>query len=198
MYDSNYKYENINANEVSVENFYGKECLSQIYKDKGLKFIVMCNKLYKKELFSNLRFEEGKIYEDEFISPKLLYKCSSVSYINKQLYLYLQRQESIMNTKFSIKNLDAVDALADRVYFFYNHKISDLYEISICEFIKAYFKNYYKVKNEIENPNIYLLKLKIKLIKIIPTIIKTKCCSYKEIISLVIFCINSPIYERLF
>ena len=44
------------------------------------------NKLYKRELFNDIRFPKGKIHEDEFVTYKVFYRAKTVSYVNKELY----------------------------------------------------------------------------------------------------------------
>lgn len=54
-----------------------------------------CNKLYKTELFNDLLFPKGKLYEDLATIPALLYKAKLVSKVNLPLYYYRQRAGSI-------------------------------------------------------------------------------------------------------
>ena len=58
-----------------------------------------CTKLYKIELFKDIRFPKGKLSEDYFVMYKLFKKAKSISYTSKPLYFYLQRQNSISNNK---------------------------------------------------------------------------------------------------
>lgn len=54
-----------------------------------------CGKLYKKKLFSNMRFKNGQIYEDYYLIPRLLYG-RKVSYIENGMYQYYFRIDGIM------------------------------------------------------------------------------------------------------
>lgn len=56
-------------------------------------------KIYKTDLFEQIRFPEGKLSEDYFIMYKLIELAGKVSYISKPLYNYLQRQSSISRNK---------------------------------------------------------------------------------------------------
>ncbi len=56
-------------------------------------------KLYKKNLFDTIEFPIGKLSEDYYIMYKLFDKCQKISYINKPLYIYNQRQGSISKNK---------------------------------------------------------------------------------------------------
>lgn len=56
-------------------------------------------KLYKRNLFNDIQFPIGKLSEDYYIMYKLFDKCQKISYLNKPLYIYNQRQGSISKNK---------------------------------------------------------------------------------------------------
>lgn len=58
-------------------------------------FVV--TKLYKRELFDNIRFDEGKLLEDLLIMYKLINKSKLISLCSEPLYYYVQRNNSITN-----------------------------------------------------------------------------------------------------
>lgn len=53
------------------------------------------NKLYKRELFNNIRFPIGKLSEDWFILYKLIHKSNKIHYDSQPKYYYRQRAGSI-------------------------------------------------------------------------------------------------------
>ncbi len=65
----------------------------------GLKGCIISphvgNRLYKRELFNNLLFPKGRIYEDKFVSTEILLRVNKVIYLNKALYNYRLRDNSI-------------------------------------------------------------------------------------------------------
>lgn len=83
-------------------------------------FIISCNKLYKREIFDNLRFKIGRTHEDEFIMHHVYGECSKIVTLEKSYYNYLVRESSIIGSvKGNIKHFDAVDAYLDRMEFFH-------------------------------------------------------------------------------
>lgn len=69
-----------------------------------------CCKLYKKELFSGVRYPKGKRFEDIYTTYKLIAKCSRVVYGSEKKYFYLCRPTGISGDKNPYSRLDAVDA----------------------------------------------------------------------------------------
>lgn len=96
--------------------------LNKIFEDKNWYWVVAWNKLYKKDLFDNIRYPFGKIHEDEFIIHQILFKCKKIACVSEMLYFYVQRNDSIMGNANSVSNkLDLVESLFHRSVFFANN-----------------------------------------------------------------------------
>jgi len=64
--------------------------------DDCTHYAVAWNKLYTAKLFTNLRFAEGKRYEDMFLLPHLIGQCGKIVCLSVYGYRYTQRDGSIM------------------------------------------------------------------------------------------------------
>lgn len=53
------------------------------------------NKLYKKELFNNIRYPEGRVYEDIATTYKVEYTSKHIVQIDNYLYYHVNRKDSI-------------------------------------------------------------------------------------------------------
>ena len=69
-----------------------------------------CNKLFKKELFSDYRFKKGVHFEDIELIPKLLLQCDIIAQTQNYHYQYFERADSISKTH-TIKGLDILNAV---------------------------------------------------------------------------------------
>lgn len=56
-----------------------------------------CNKLFHHNLFKDIRFPLGKLYEDLFVVPILIYRSKLIAHVKEPLYFYLQREGSIVH-----------------------------------------------------------------------------------------------------
>jgi len=84
-------------------------------------------KLYKKELFRQLRYPDGKYNEDVFTTYIAVHEANKVvscSYIG---YVYRENQMSIMNEPFSDKKIDSIEGCVCRANF-----ISQYYPCLAC------------------------------------------------------------------
>ena len=62
-------------------------------------------KVYKTVLFENILFPVGRLHEDVGTIYKVFEKARRVGYINQKLYFYLQRNQSITHSFFSIRSV---------------------------------------------------------------------------------------------
>ncbi len=103
---------------IKNECLTGRQALEKLTQPGSWFYVTAWNKLYKRELWSDLRFPEGKLHEDEFTVHLVFDLCTKVSCLSDRLYHYVQRTGSIMNSTVSLKRLDAVEAMMDRYAFF--------------------------------------------------------------------------------
>lgn len=196
VYSNEKKIERVNCDNVEVV-MNNTEALNKIYEEKGWLYVVAWNKLYKKELFENIKFMEGKIHEDEIIAHELLYNAKRIVYTNKKLYYYLQRKDSIMGESFNIKKLDIIDALKYRADFFHNKKIKNLQYKAEYEYLKKFFSLYYKAELCLKDYEVRLKSIKKGYNKIFFRLIKNPYYNLKEKMMMFIFFINPKMYKKI-
>ena len=56
------------------------------------------NKLYRRELWRNVRFPEGHVYEEIDTTFRIISQCNKICVVDEQLYLYRIRQDSISHS----------------------------------------------------------------------------------------------------
>ncbi|QKT15263.1 glycosyltransferase family 2 protein [Limosilactobacillus reuteri] len=124
----------------------GKKLLYDVFNSEGYAFIVVWNKIYKKEIFNHLSFDVNRLYEDEFINYKLFWNVHKVSIVNQQLYYYVQRDGSIKNSDISIKKIKDFNDLHKERMLFYKSKDKSLYFLASKAYrnwIVSTFEKYY-------------------------------------------------------
>lgn len=103
-------------------------------------------KLYRRELFRNLRFEEGRIYEDTLLLPFLYYEAEKVVTTPASYYCYFQRPGSIMQSNYSIKNLDILYVYEMRLDFFAEKGLTEAYNLLNADYPFILVKTLRKLK----------------------------------------------------
>ena len=99
---------------VSFTSAQAIQHLDSMFDVPFLNFSTAWGKLFKRELFSELRFPYGKYAEDQFIIWKLYLKARSIYTFNVDSYVYRINKNG-MSSVFSLKHLDYIEALEERI-----------------------------------------------------------------------------------
>ena len=100
------------------------EILKEILLDKNIQSYAW-NKLYKKELFDEIKYPIGKKYEDIGTTFYLLEKCNKVVVTGKSEYYYINRQDSIVNNVTESTITDYMELIIQR-YDYIEENIKEL------------------------------------------------------------------------
>ncbi|MBR3242847.1 MAG: glycosyltransferase [Parasporobacterium sp.] len=109
-------------------------------------FIIVWNKLYKRELFSNIRFPYGKFGEDLFVMPWIYYRCDSIASVSENLYYYVLTLNSISRRDYTVWHLDSVEAYYNMMQFCQNNGFPDLLEKISAKMTDSYIVNIERIK----------------------------------------------------
>ena len=138
--------------------------------DNDVVVTVAWNKLYHAKFFKeySLRYPEGKIHEDMFLTPQILHCTNKMVITNQKLYFYRQRKNSIMNSSFSIKQLDSLEAIEFRIALFTKWDKKELQIKEYESYIRKAKELYRKMKNgEEEEYEQEKKKIKMKMLNIL-------------------------------
>lgn len=93
-----------------------KESLERLVLEAGITNFLW-DKLFKKELFRNLTFKTGKIFEDMDVMYKLLDRVSRIVISEAVLYGYYQREDSYVHTYSYDKLINYIEVYREREGF---------------------------------------------------------------------------------
>lgn len=91
-------------------------------------YVVAWNKIYAKRLWQSLRYPVGRIHEDEFVIHLLFSACKKVVCLTDALYYYRENPNGITKRPYSLSRLDYLDALADRLQYYIDNRLSEYME----------------------------------------------------------------------
>lgn len=143
------RYQDKANTKSNYEVITGQDVIKAIYKGQGEKIaFVAWNKIYKRDLFDKykIRYPFRKQHEDIYTTYKLLYYSKRVSVVAKELYFYRVRSGSIMNSTFSEKRLDAIEARLEVIEFYGNHDEVQLQKMAVNDYFGSAIKIYQDAK----------------------------------------------------
>ncbi|PWM44236.1 MAG: glycosyl transferase family 2 [Clostridiales bacterium] len=86
----------------------GEEAYRIMMEGKHSSYSV-CGKLFSAKSIGDVRFPEGRLYEDVFFLPDYIQNVQKAVIDNKPFYHYVHRRESITTKKITKKNCDILD-----------------------------------------------------------------------------------------
>lgn len=181
----------------NITQVTGKEMLHQMYESTSdyTLYVVAWNKLYRKELFNDIVYDENFLYEDETVAHKLYYKSQKVSYLDDVFYYYVQRKGSIVNSPIDIVRLDRVYALKNREQFFKKLKDVELHQKAVLHFVEIFFKDYYAVKRTLEGVDKELKRVKRVFDKSLFTIFLNPYITVRRKVFYCLFSLSPKVFD---
>ena len=203
-----YLYDNLKENncKISICDFYIYHDNEEIINDKSnlcgkvigsdealLKMINYresvypnaSNKLYSFDLFDDIRYPDGKLYEDMIVMASLFILSERNYYGKEKKYFYYMRSDSITNQRYVDKEYDHV-IMSERLLEVINENKKNLYN----EFIAYHAVNFLSVCNKIFlsqlDKNEIINDYKEYVTKNILIILKSKILSNKKKLQIII------------
>ncbi|MFZ4454878.1 MAG: glycosyltransferase family 2 protein [Bacteroidales bacterium] len=152
----------------TVKLYTNIEALEMLFTYYCQVFVMVCNKLYRKEAFTEFRFAKGKIHEDEFLTYKILHHSPKIVFSDARLYYYYQSPNSIMRSQFSEKRLQYAEAMEERLAYFEAEKLSKFYNLTLQKFgiwsLFFYYLNRASMSKEIRQKMLEIIRKNCDLI----------------------------------
>ncbi|MBR5233560.1 MAG: glycosyltransferase family 2 protein [Clostridia bacterium] len=122
--------------ETLSDMLYGKTC-----------YATCCCKLYKKEIFSDIRFPQYRMGEDSFTMYKCFLKAESVAHLYQPDYYYVQHESSAMHTVDFSKFYDYIE-LSDAFMRIVTKDYPELFLPAVNRLIENNFWVYMKMRTQ--------------------------------------------------
>lgn len=161
----------------------------------GIYDVTVWNKLYKTSIFSEVRFPEGKIYEDTAISHLIAEKAVKIVVNMSSKYYYIQRYNSTANgvvfNQRKYQFIDAGDEMADYIILHYP-------ELTKAANVKRVFVRL-STLSQMVNSNHYDKQRIEEMKRIVKRhsldVLLNKKASKRDKIGIIVLCLGFPFYS---
>ena len=170
--EENYEFPNGACSSIVYSNIEYLRNMYSIEAFDGSPF-----KVYRKDVFKNIRFPEGRCCEDVATTYRLVYAAKRVALYPKQLYYYYQSSDSIMRGKYKLDKANKLLSFEERLDFFLNIGERRLYERALQQYIAVLLREYWLVKSSYHREKI-AKEIKKKIRNVLKEIKKAKYISY--------------------
>lgn len=139
----NYERTDKETSEYSI-----RDAMHWLYASHNDIINMACNKLYRRELFDELRYREGILNEDAYIITYILERCKRIVKDDNVLYYRQLREDSIMGKlkkereEFDRNSLYALFYMRDRVERYRKTEDRELYSKMCTEYLHTLIIRY--------------------------------------------------------
>ena len=104
------------GNKYEINKFTSNKALEVLLTKRSFHSNAW-DKLYKKDLFKNIEYPKGRIYEDIATTYKLIDKANGIVYCAYPGYNYLQREGSLIHSHFNTKLYGMVESYQEMLEY---------------------------------------------------------------------------------
>ena len=109
--------------------YTGREmCRRLMYGMDSSDDVIAWNKLYKCELFENVRYPEGMVYEDTATTHKLLWVANKIVFLRDELAFYRSNRSGSITHSGNKKYRDSIRASRMRIKYFESIEKNEMFE----------------------------------------------------------------------
>lgn len=119
-------WDRLSRKKVSYKKYESHEIIEKSFY-QHISITGAPQKLYKRTLFDDIKFPAGRYFEDLATTYLFFEKANSVVVIDKKLYAYRMRKDSIMNRSFNRRKLDCIWVSDKLVKHFEGKKVEGIF-----------------------------------------------------------------------
>lgn len=109
----------------------------RFYTEKFVNATVAWGKLYARECFQEIRYPNGKIHEDEFVTYRILFAQERIAAVPAPMYAYFVNRVGITKSKWKPARLDAWEAYEQQIAFFEKKNKQELVHFRYREYLEG-------------------------------------------------------------
>lgn len=113
-------------------NWTQYEAITKMFYSDGID-VSACAKLYKNNLYKNICYPKGKLFEDMATTYKLFDNANYVTFCNGTQYYYFKRPESITTSNFTHDKMYLIQTL-QHIMEHYKQKNKRIFESVCCRY----------------------------------------------------------------
>lgn len=126
----------------------GREALDRMFSasmaQPDIEYTIPCNKLYRKCAMEGIAFPDGKIFEDQYFTAMIYYKCRKIVTTDKSIYFYRKNMRGTTLQKYTVKFQDEIEMHERLVKYFDRKGENDLSATVSARAIPLAIDHYYR------------------------------------------------------
>ncbi len=107
-----------------------------------------CAKLFRKELFQQIRFPRGKLYEDAFIMYRLYFQCERIALVDWIGYAYFSNPDSSIRKPWTMRKLHELEAVQEQIDYFAQQGDEEMRKFMIRRYMRCLLWQLAEIKKQ--------------------------------------------------
>lgn len=107
----------VHTDKYEFKIYEAKDAICAMLYEKKF-WVAAWNKIYRKELFEDYLYPKGRLYEDYYLTPRLMHRANKVVVSDKVYYQYCIREDSIMGMSDDKLSEDIIYNSVENINFF--------------------------------------------------------------------------------
>lgn len=170
---------------VSVHS--GTEVINTRYRKDTLIYVVVWGKLFKRDVWRQLRYPEGCFHEDERVERDLYSRINNFASVDKKLYFYRVREGSIMDKMTEKRYNDMLEWIRIEINYYKESGNAYMEHEAKRYFCRMYVKYYFHVE----------LRNKLEFRSYVIDVLKSKQVTRREYYKYLCCYFSVPLYYKL-
>ncbi|WP_295363468.1 glycosyltransferase family 2 protein [uncultured Succinivibrio sp.] len=193
--DGTTKSNTLILSEIRLSKTEGLAC----YLFNGYLTPCACGKLWKKNLWEGIRFPEGKLFEDQFTTYKVLEKADTIIFSPSNMYFYLKRPCSIGHSSFSERTYNLYEGINEQYEYLSNKYPQIENELAIGKIVwELVFINMTILSRKETDYRDIFSKTQRFILKNFNNVIETNKLPVSRKIQILLFYFSFPIYKSFY
>lgn len=140
------------------------------------RYVCVWNKIYERDVWENIAFPAGKIYEDMYVWYKLLDNAKNVALIDDVLYARRLNEGSISHKPYNLEQWYMVDSKMEQLEYFKKQGKQRLVEISFDSIMHFFWANLNGMRGKSITNNDIISEYRMRIKKCMRYIKPTATC----------------------
>lgn len=169
---------------------YGAQMLAEFDKHyRRVSLISLCMKLYKREIFADIRIPEGFIEEDSMVLPLILERAKAYAHVKLPLYHWRETPGSVTRSGLTARSFAYIEVSRFQAEFFQKRnslQAARLHREYLCKVLKYYYRIQDGAPELMADFQIYMEQYR----RLLPRYIQAKGLCFRERQAYILFLIN--------
>lgn len=114
-----------NVNNTEAPDALVLRDVNAVYQDNDFDPNSACGRLFRLDLWQDIRFPVGKLHEDRFTTYKLLFQQKQVAVVDYPIYFYYMNYEGICRSEWNYRKLNNLEAAEAQIAFFEQNHLDE-------------------------------------------------------------------------